>query len=70
MIEPGKYKHYKGQYYEVISLATHSETLESLVVYRALYGESSKLWVRPLEMFKESIEINGIITPRFEKIKD
>lgn len=61
----GKYKHYKGKEYEVIGMAQHSETLEELVVYRALYGNHD-LWVRPLKMFMESVEIDGKKTLRFE----
>ena len=65
MIRLGKYKHYKGNEYEVIGLAHHSETLEDLVLYRALYGDFD-LWVRPLAMFLEDVEINGVIMPRFK----
>jgi hypothetical protein len=61
----GKYLHYKGQEYRVLGVAQHSETLEDLVVYQALYGEKS-LWVRPLKMFKEFVEINGKTIPRFK----
>ncbi len=62
---PGEiYDHYKGNKYEVIGTATHSETLEELVVYRALYG-SNKLWVRPLDMFFEHVEVAGELRPRF-----
>ncbi len=64
----GTYEHYKGNQYQVIGIAKHSETLEELVVYRALYGEHG-LWVRPLEMFIEYVEINGIRVPRFKFIK-
>lgn len=60
----GKYEHYKGKQYEVIGTAHHSETLEELVVYRALYGDYS-LWVRPLKMFLEEVEIDGKRMPRF-----
>jgi len=67
MIEPGTYKHYKGNLYEVIGIAKHSETLEELVVYRALYGDQ-KLWVRPLAMFLESVEVNGETILRFIKL--
>ncbi|MEK7451846.1 MAG: DUF1653 domain-containing protein [Patescibacteria group bacterium] len=67
MIQPGRYKHYKGNEYEVIGEARHSETLESLVVYRALYGEF-ELWVRPCAMFLEDVTIDGITQPRFKKI--
>ena len=63
MIEPGLYRHYKGKDYEVVGVATHSETGESLVVYRALYGEFG-LWVRPLEMFEELVDGR----PRFERV--
>ena len=69
-IRPGKYKHYKGKLYEVLGVANHSETLEELVVYRALYhdekfGENA-LWVRPLSMFLEEVEIDGKSVKRFE----
>ena len=66
MIEPGLYRHYKGQDYEVLGVATHSETGESLVVYRALYGEFG-LWVRPEAMFSETVEVDGATVPRFAK---
>ncbi|NMC31166.1 MAG: DUF1653 domain-containing protein [Veillonellaceae bacterium] len=64
-IKPGKYRHFKGGEYEVLGLATHSETGEQLVVYRALYGERG-LWVRPLAMFLETVERDGQVRPRFE----
>jgi hypothetical protein len=64
MLKPGKYRHYKGGEYEVIGVAKHSETQEELVVYRALYGDFD-LWVRPLAMFIEKIEINGEQVQRF-----
>jgi len=67
MFKLGKYKHYKGKEYEVIGIAKHSETLKELVVYRALY-DNHDLWVRPLEMFMEEVEINGKKMPRFEYI--
>lgn len=66
-IETGLYKHYKDLFYEVIGTARHSESLEDMVVYRALYGEG-ELWVRPLAMFLESVEINGEVQKRFEFI--
>ena len=63
-IAPGRYRHYKGGEYEVVDLARHSETLEPLVVYRALYGERG-LWVRPYAMFFGQVEIEGSLRPRF-----
>jgi len=66
-ITPGHYRHYKGNEYEVIGLATHSETLEAMVVYRPLYGEGG-LWVRPAAMFGEDVVIDGRSRPRFEKL--
>lgn len=65
IIKLGKYRHYKGKKYEVIGVARHSETLEELVVYRALYGDFG-LWVRPLKMFLEKMEIDGEKEPRFK----
>ncbi|MBU1178650.1 DUF1653 domain-containing protein [Patescibacteria group bacterium] len=71
-LKPGKYKHYKGKLYEVIGLARHSETLEELVVYKALYNSSefgnNALWVRPRAMFLETVDIDGEKVPRFEFI--
>ncbi|MCX6763502.1 MAG: DUF1653 domain-containing protein [Candidatus Moranbacteria bacterium] len=67
MLKLGKYRHYKGNKYEVIGIAKHSETLEDLVVYRALYGEN-ELWVRPVKMFFEEVEVDGKKIPRFEYI--
>ena len=64
MIEAGIYRHFKGQFYAVDNVAKHSETDEYYVVYRALYGERG-LWVRPLEMFDEMIEREGICMKRF-----
>lgn len=68
-IELGKYRHFKGNEYEVIGLAKHSETLELMVVYRPLYGEGG-LWVRPLAMWNEEITRDGKTFKRFQKIKD
>ena len=69
-VQPGRYQHYKGNFYEVLGVARHSETLKELVVYRALYESkefgSNTLWVRPLEMFLEEVEINGQRMPRFK----
>lgn len=66
-ITPGRYRHYKGNEYQVIGIATHSETLEAMVVYRPLYGEGG-LWVRPAAMFIEDVIIDGRSRPRFEKL--
>ena len=63
-IKLGKYRHFKGNEYEVIGIARHSETLEEMVVYRALYGEGG-LWVRPAEMWNEIVEREGKTFPRF-----
>ena len=68
-IQLGRYRHFKGKEYEVIAIAKHSETLEELVVYKALYGEEG-IWVRPLSMWKEQITRDGKIFNRFEKIDD
>jgi len=64
VVQPGRYRHYKGGEYEVMGVATHSETDELLVVYRCLYGDRG-LWVRPLAMFQESVEMGGEQIPRF-----
>lgn len=61
----GKYRHFKGKEYEVVGVAKHSETLEEMVVYRALY-KNNDLWVRPLKMFLEKVEIDGKKVPRFK----
>ena len=68
-LQLGKYEHYKGKQYEVVGVAKHSETLEELVVYRTLYGEHD-LWVRPLKMFLETVEIAGKKIPRFKFIEN
>lgn len=67
-ITPGLYRHYKGNKYEVIGTAKHSETMEVLVVYRALYGEFG-LWVRPLAMFLETVQVDGNSAPRFARVE-
>ncbi len=64
MIGPGFYQHYKGNTYEVLYIAKHSETLEDMVVYRACYGDFG-VWVRPLGMFLEMVIYKGEATPRF-----
>ena len=64
MIRPGRYRHYKGNDYEVVGIARHSETEEEMVVYRKLYGDAS-LWVRTLVMFIEDVVVDGRTVPRF-----
>ena len=66
-VKLGIYKHYKGKNYQVVGVAKHSETLEKLVVYKALYNNKiSKLWVRPKKMFLEKVKVEGKVTPRFK----
>lgn len=68
-IEAGLYKHYKGNIYDVIGIARHSETLEQMVVYKATYQiEGENLWVRPLNMFIETVMVDGVEVKRFEKM--
>jgi hypothetical protein len=66
---PGLYRHYKGNLYEVVDTVRHSETLEPMTLYRALYGERG-LWVRPAAMFLETVEVAGALTPRFSRLGD
>lgn len=68
MLQLGKYRHYKGKEYEVIGIAKHSETLEDLVVYRALYDDK-QIWVRPVKMFLEEVEVGGNKILRFTPSK-
>ncbi len=68
-IRTGRYRHFKGKEYEVIALATHSETLEPMVVYRALYGEHD-IWVRPASMWNETIMRDGKSFLRFTYIEE
>ena len=68
-VMPGVYEHFKGKRYEVIGVARHSETQEELVVYRKLYDDRS-LWVRPLKMFIEEVERDGVRMPRFWHIEN
>jgi hypothetical protein len=65
--EPGLYQHYKGGMYQVVDTVRHSETLEPMTLYRALYGEKG-LWVRPAAMFGESVVVDGVLQPRFKRI--
>ena len=66
-IKIGKYRHFKGNEYRVLGVARHSETLEEMVVYQALYGEGG-IWVRPAHMWNETVERNGYCGPRFAYI--
>lgn len=75
-IKPGRYSHYKGNDYQVFSVVRHSETEEHLVLYKPLYGEvadkdneSGQLWVRPLQMFTELVEVDGVHIPRFQFVE-
>lgn len=68
-IKPGRYRHFKGNEYEVIGTARDSESMQPMVVYRARYGERG-LWVRSAEMFNEVIEREGILVRRFEYVGD
>ncbi|MCX6726910.1 MAG: DUF1653 domain-containing protein [Candidatus Shapirobacteria bacterium] len=68
LVVGGEYEHYSGKRYDLIGVAHHSEDLNELVVYRAKYGENL-LWVRPLEMFLENVEIDGVVKPRFKLVE-
>lgn len=67
-VPPGLYEHYRGLHYEVLGTARHSETLEPMTVYRALYGDHG-LWVRPAAMFLEAIDVDGVCRKRFQRIE-
>lgn len=67
--KPGRYRHYKGGEYELLFTATHSETLEKMVVYRALYGERG-IWTRPADMWFQEVNIGGKTVSRFEYAGD
>lgn len=68
-IKPGKYRHFKGMEYEVLGIASHSETLEPMVVYRALYGDGG-LWVRPAAMWHEMVDWDDYHGPRFQYVEE
>ena len=68
-LKPGRYRHFKGKEYQLLGVATHSETGEPMVVYRALYGEGG-LWVRPAAMWSETVEREGYSGPRFVLIEE
>lgn len=67
-LRPGRYRHFKGNEYELLYVARHSETMEPMVVYRALYGEGG-IWVRPAAMWNEHVDRNGYHGPRFALIE-
>jgi hypothetical protein len=69
MIKHRKYRHYKGNLYQIIGFAKHSETYEDMVIYKPLYGEG-ETWVRPLSMWENPIEVDGKIVKRFEYIEE
>lgn len=68
-LRAGVYRHYKGRDYQVIDTVRHSETEEILVLYRPMYGEGG-LWVRPMAMFEEMVQVNGLPVPRFAFLRD
>ena len=68
MVKLGKYRHFKGNEYEVIGIAKQSETLEEMVVYKALYGDG-EIWVRPISMWNEEVTRDGVTRKRFEFIE-
>ena len=68
-VKTGRYRHFKGNEYELLYIAKDSETLEDMVVYKALYGDGG-VWVRPFDMFFENVEIDGKTVPRFQYIGD
>lgn len=72
MIKKGRYKHYKGQFYDVVDVAKHSETEQWMVVYRPCYGDESiqHLWVRPLEMFNQTVTIDEKSVMRFAFVEN
>jgi hypothetical protein len=68
-VPTGRYRHYKGLFYEVLGTVRHSETLEPMTLYRALYGEHG-MWVRPAAMFNKIVNMEGVQQPRFAKLPD
>lgn len=67
-VKPGRYRHYKGQYYDVVGVGKYTETEEDVVVYCPLYTSDVAYWVRPLNMFFDSVTIDGVSVPRFSKM--
>ena len=70
IVHPGIYKHFKGDLYEVIGEALHSETLEPMVVYKYVYGNDQGLWVRPVSIWNELVEKDGITVARFSWVRE
>ena len=68
-LKPGRYRHFKGREYELLYVAKHSETMEDMVVYRALYGDGG-IWVRPAHMWSEQVDRDGYCGPRFRSIEE
>lgn len=69
LLKIGEYEHFRGKHYRVLGVAKHSETMEDLVVYESLYDNTlSKLWTRPLAMFREEVEFQGKRVPRFRHV--
>ena len=69
VLQPGRYRHFKGNEYELLYVARHSETMEPMVVYRALYGERG-VWVRPAVMWSETVDRDGYHGPRFALVEE
>lgn len=69
-LKRGRYRHFKGNEYEVVGVARHSESLEEYVIYKPLYESGSEYWIRPLAMFLETVERDGKTFPRFEYVGD
>jgi len=69
MVKKGIYRHYKGNFYKVVGTAVHSESLEDMVIYRALYGERG-MWVRPASMWNELVHVDGKTVHRFARVEN
>lgn len=69
-MKPGRYKHYRGDLYEVLGTGLDTETLDPVVIYKPLYESPVTWWVRPLSIFNEEIEVDGVLVPRFRYLPD